>query len=39
MAAGTPLYDAYDAENTPLGPMGLIEGNVSGSFAHIIGTD
>lgn len=38
-AEGTPLFDAYDAEDTPLGPMGLIENNVSGSFAHIISAD
>lgn len=35
-ADGTPLFDAYDAEGTDLGQIGLIEGNVSGSFAHII---
>lgn len=35
-ADGTPLFDATDAEGTQLPPMGLIEGNVSGSFAHII---
>ena len=38
-AEGTPLYDAFDATGTPLGPMGLIENNVSGSFAHIISAD
>ena len=35
-AQGTALFEATDAEGTPLPAMGLIEGNVSGSFAHII---
>ncbi|WP_375281822.1 cobyrinate a,c-diamide synthase [Pseudooctadecabacter sp.] len=35
-AQGTPLFDATDAEGTPLPPMGLTEGRVAGSFAHII---
>ena len=35
-ADGTPAFDAWDAEGNALAPMGLIEGNVSGSFAHII---
>ncbi len=35
-AQGLPLFDAEDAQGTPLGPTGLIEGRVSGSFAHII---
>ena len=35
-ADGTPAYHAWDAEGTALDPMGLVEGNVSGSFAHII---
>ncbi|MEY1555624.1 cobyrinate a,c-diamide synthase [Yoonia sp. R2331] len=35
-AEGTPLFDAFDAEGTALGPMGLQEGRVSGSFAHIV---
>ncbi len=35
-AKGTPLFTASDAEGTPLLPMGLIKGNVSGSFAHLI---
>jgi cobyrinic acid a,c-diamide synthase len=35
-AEGTPLFDAWDAEGTALPPMGLIEGRVAGSFAHII---
>lgn len=33
---GTPLFEATDAEGTPLPAMGLIHGNASGSFAHII---
>lgn len=35
-ADGAPLFNAYDAEDTPLGPIGLREGRVSGSFAHVI---
>lgn len=37
-ADGTPLFDAQDAEGKSLGKMGLVEGRVSGSFAHIIDT-
>ena len=33
---GTPLFSATNAEGTELDPMGLIEGRVAGSFAHII---
>lgn len=33
---GTPLFTAQDAEGNDLGPFGLIEGNVCGSFAHLI---
>lgn len=35
-AVGNPLFSASDAEGTRLSPMGLIQNNVSGSFAHII---
>ncbi len=35
-ARGEPLFEAWDAEGNALAPMGLIEGNVSGSFAHLI---
>ena len=35
-AEGTPLFDAMDAEGNTLPPMGLREGRVAGSFAHII---
>jgi cobyrinic acid a,c-diamide synthase len=35
-ARGKPLFLAHDAEGTALEPMGLIQGNVSGSFGHII---
>jgi len=35
-AQGTPLWRATDAEGTDLPDMGLTEGRVSGSFAHII---
>lgn len=35
-AEGTPLFQANDAEGNALPPMGLIQNNVSGSFAHII---
>lgn len=33
---GQPLFTAHDAEGTDLPDMGLIDGRVSGSFAHII---
>ncbi len=33
---GEPLWQATDAMGNVLPPMGLVEGNVSGSFAHII---
>lgn len=35
-AEGTPLFDAEDAEGQALAPMGLQDGRVLGSFAHII---
>ncbi|MEM8592665.1 MAG: cobyrinic acid a,c-diamide synthase, partial [Pseudomonadota bacterium] len=35
-ADGEPAFDAWDAEGRALSPMGLREGNVIGSFAHII---
>ncbi len=35
-AEGRPLFAATDAEGNSLAPMGLIAGNVSGSFAHVI---
>jgi len=35
-AEGTPLFTATDAEGAALPPMGLIHGQVSGSFAHLI---
>lgn len=35
-ARGTPLFAAQDAEGTTLAPMGLTQGRVSGSFAHLI---
>jgi cobyrinic acid a,c-diamide synthase len=35
-AQGQPLFVAADAEGTELGPMGLVNGSVSGSFAHLI---
>ncbi|MCL5775616.1 cobyrinate a,c-diamide synthase [Limibaculum sp. FT325] len=35
-AEGAPLYDATDAAGADLGPMGLVSGRVSGSFAHVI---
>lgn len=35
-ASGQPLFDATDAEGTVLAAMGLTQGNVSGSFAHLI---
>ncbi len=35
-ADGAPLFEATDAEGFPLPPMGLRQGRVCGSFAHII---
>ncbi len=35
-AKGTPLFDATDATDAALPAMGLRQGRVSGSFAHII---
>jgi len=35
-AEGPPLFHAQDAEDRDLGPIGLIEGRVRGSFAHVI---
>jgi cobyrinic acid a,c-diamide synthase len=37
-AVGAPLFQAWDAEGMRLKDMGLVEGNVRGSFAHIIDT-
>ena len=35
-AEGTPLFEAWDATDTALPPMGLRKGHVAGSFAHVI---
>ncbi len=35
-AKGPALFTAQDSEGRDLGPMGLIHGNVSGSFIHLI---
>lgn len=35
-AAGAPLFSAQDAEGTALPAMGLRQGAISGSFAHLI---
>ncbi|PUB19333.1 cobyrinate a,c-diamide synthase [Yoonia sediminilitoris] len=35
-AEGMPLFKAQDAQGNRLPPMGLVEGRVSGSFAHVI---
>ncbi|KGM48828.1 cobyrinate a,c-diamide synthase [Pseudooceanicola atlanticus] len=35
-AHGTPLFEAWDATDTALPPMGLRKGHVAGSFAHVI---
>jgi cobyrinic acid a,c-diamide synthase len=35
-ATGDPLFDAVTPSGKPLGPMGLVNGTVSGSYAHII---
>jgi cobyrinic acid a,c-diamide synthase len=33
---GAPLFAAADADGTPLGPAGRVEGRVMGSFVHLI---
>ncbi|RYE86605.1 MAG: cobyrinic acid a,c-diamide synthase, partial [Hyphomicrobiales bacterium] len=33
---GTPLFEATDALGEALPPMGLVHGNVMGSYAHVI---
>ena len=33
---GTPLFKAMSKQGDDLGPIGLVEGNVSGSYAHLI---
>ena len=33
---GTPLFTATTKQGVDLGPIGLIDGNVSGSYAHLI---
>ena len=35
-AEGTPLFEATEADGTPLPPMGLRHGAATGSFAHLI---
>ena len=35
-AQGSALFDSADAQGIPLGQIGLIDGRVAGSFAHII---
>lgn len=35
-AEGAPLFAARDAEGATLAPMGLVQGPVCGSFAHLI---
>ncbi|MFK7938014.1 MAG: cobyrinate a,c-diamide synthase [Roseovarius sp.] len=35
-AEGDPLFSASDAEHAALPEMGLVQGHVSGSFAHVI---
>jgi cobyrinic acid a,c-diamide synthase len=36
VATGTPLFAATDALGEPQPPMGLVEGGVMGSYAHVI---
>lgn len=33
---GTPLFEATDALGEALPPMGLVDGNIMGSYAHVI---
>lgn len=35
-AQGDPLFNATDAEGAKLAPMGIVNGNHAGSFAHVI---
>jgi cobyrinic acid a,c-diamide synthase len=35
-AGGTPLFAATDALGEPMAPMGLVEGRIMGSYAHVI---
>jgi cobyrinic acid a,c-diamide synthase len=35
-ADGKPLFEARDAEGNALAPMGLVDGRICGSFAHVI---
>ena len=35
-AKGEALFDAEDKSGKPIGPMGLVNGQVAGSYAHII---
>lgn len=35
-AQGAPIFQAQNAEGDDLGAIGLVKGNVSGSFAHLI---
>ena len=35
-ASGTPLFTAHDANDQPLGMVGLRKGSVAGSYLHII---
>ena len=35
-ADGPAMFDAFDAQGDALAPMGLVNGAVSGSFAHLI---
>ena len=34
--AGKPLFSAKDALGNDLGPAGLVDGNVCGSYMHLI---
>jgi cobyrinic acid a,c-diamide synthase len=34
--AGPPLFTASTADGEPLGPQGCVNGNVAGSFLHLI---
>lgn len=36
---GQPLFEACDAAGREVGPMGLVEGRVAGSFLHVIDQD
>jgi len=37
-AKGQPLFNARDKDGKDLGDIGLVQGRIAGSYAHIIAT-